>query len=861
MSSIVTKRELIIVTLVILLCNVALIAKSISIPPISAFSFGNSPSFDNTENIANFNSTKDDYTIKFFKNNKIDDSLDGENFSELFLSTKLDETLSVIEGNLSLNYYNNDQRNFNRIPFHLFPSGMQFDKQPGIINVLSVTTAGLGAINLPYEILSSQQLMWVNLTAPLEPNQNVSLHISFNTTLPDGLDRANSNGYDNNQSRIYTCSAFYPIPCVYDDYDGWNIDKYLDIGDPFYFDMAYYDLVIEVPKDIIVAATGELIDSTSDGVTTVHHYNPQYPVREVVFSASRFFQVESKKVNGVNISSFYLPHSNESWTVNALDSAINSLLLFNTSFGSYPYTTYNLVEAYGFYSGMEYPCQVQISESIKSKYPPDPEFYMDLTIAHETAHQWWSQLVGNDQVDWGHLDEGLTSWSNDFYIDYYYPERHYFEDYYLLDIVRTYYENNSVSSKVNQSAYDFVDTNMSYRFTAYEKAPLILQKLRMTLNNETFIAGLRYFFERYKFKIATFPNLQEAFEVVTGNSLDWFFLPWFDNPYLPKYNFRDVEYNANQGTMKITVEDLNEIQNNFPYSQQITLQVLDISQFGILYQEEVWINSTTILLFELEVKRNPGVIRLLYGSDILVQLTSAEDSSLAYTHDSWYSETPNVSWISLRNGNWIDWDFKVSYSDSKGIVDSIYETGTLRCSILQLSELNHTLDVVTSLFWYPTVDLLSPFTGYYTFSVDQEGHATPYYLLLVSPFAGRNFFFTQKWIESIQNYEDIDIQSFDIKNEGKSLTIILANENDNFTLEATYNTNGILTHLEIGFDPLYPIGSDGPMLSGYVILTLRNTSTELAELVELALIPFTICVIVAYTVWFLQSKRNLVEKV
>ncbi|MFX0014152.1 MAG: M1 family metallopeptidase [Promethearchaeota archaeon] len=557
-------------------------------------------------------------------------------FSNLSLSVKLDEALSVIEGNLTVVYLNNDPITLDSIPFHLYPSGMQFKSREGDILIFNVTTTGSPSIDLPYKVFSDQQLMWVNLSSPLEFNQSTSLRIVFNTTLPDGQDRANSYGFDSNRSRMFTCTAFYPIPCVYDKYDGWNIDPYLSIGDPFYFDMAYYDLMVEVPTGMIVAATGELIYSSTDGITTKNYYNPHYPVREVVFSASRYFQVESTIIgdNSINVSSYYLPHSTGSWAEHTLDIAVNSLLLFMNSYGSYPYATYNLVEAYGFYSGMEYPCQVQISESIQDQHPDAPEFYQELIIAHETAHQWWCQLVGNDQIDWGHLDEGLTSWSTDYYFDFYYPDWNFFEQYWPLNIVRTYYEDNKQASIINQSIYDFLYTNMSYRYTAYTKSPLILQKLRLTIGPENFLAGLKDFFQEHHFKIATFPDLQKSFEKILGKSLDWYFYPWFDNPFLPKYSFKHVEYNSALGSMSVAIEDLNEDKNEYPYSQQLFIRVTDIQELFNYYYQQVWINGTTILNFELTAKGNPALVFLLYESDVLVQLKSAEQTVLVYK--TWY---------------------------------------------------------------------------------------------------------------------------------------------------------------------------------------------------------------------------------
>jgi len=163
------------------------------------------------------------------------------NFSRYNLSVIMDEASSSIEGNLTVNFYNDDSVNFSRIPFHIYLSGMDYDTRPGLIEIVNVTGLNNPNMEISFEVYSHQQIMWVNLTANLEPQKRAEFIIQFNATIPDGgIDRANSHGSNENQSLIYKFASFYPIPCVYDIEDGWNTDSYLTTGDPFYFDMAYY---------------------------------------------------------------------------------------------------------------------------------------------------------------------------------------------------------------------------------------------------------------------------------------------------------------------------------------------------------------------------------------------------------------------------------------------------------------------------------------------------------------------------------------------------------------------------------------------------------------------------------------------
>jgi hypothetical protein len=564
--------------------------------------------------------SQDNTTFEFENLPKL--SLNGGNFSHYNLSVVFNETTSSVTGNLSVNYYNNDFMNFTRIPFHLFLSGMQYQSRKGNIEILNVTTVNEPKALLTFEVNDSAQLLWVNLESTLEPNHRAFFEIRFHSIIPDGeLDRANSHGSDSNQSRIYKFTSFYPMPCVYDEFDGWNVDPYLDSCDPFYHDVAYYNLTIEAPISTIIAASGELIEKTNKGNSTFYRFDPHYPVREVTFAASRDYIVESSLIDGVNISTYYLPKSSYLWAGDALNYAVNALSLFNDTFGFYPYSTLNIVEDYFLHYGMEYPTQVYVSELIDNfTYPLDvKKMILEKTLIHEVVHQWWYNLVGFDQIDWGFLDEGLTCWSVDYYGKVYHGDWEYFQFTKYFDRVRTYYTDEHLPSKINQSTYDIIKGNFSWGFISYYKAPLIFEKISRTIGQDNFTLGLKTFLEQFRFEIALLSDLQHILEEIVDESLDWLFLPWFDNDYLPKYEFTNLYFNDAKHLLTITIEDENELINEYAYTQQVNLLIYD-SKESIIYNEDVWISGKTILNISLSTK--PVRVRLEYSNDVIVQLSS-----------------------------------------------------------------------------------------------------------------------------------------------------------------------------------------------------------------------------------------------
>jgi hypothetical protein len=81
--------------------------------------------------------------------------------------------------------------------------------------------------------------------------------------------------------------------------------------------------------------------------------------------------------------------------------AITSLQRYSSLYGAYPWPTYTvaaMADLTGLTGGLEYPTLV---------YQPATSN----NLPHETAHQWFYSLIGNNQAHDPWLDEGLATWA------------------------------------------------------------------------------------------------------------------------------------------------------------------------------------------------------------------------------------------------------------------------------------------------------------------------------------------------------------------------------------------------------------------------------------------------------------------
>jgi len=84
-----------------------------------------------------------------------------------------------------------------------------------------------------------------------------------------------------------------------------------------------------------------------------------------------------------------------------LDAASHALRIYSERYGAYPWRTYTVViETDRPHLGEEYPTLVYVSSDSPSA-----------VVDHETAHQWFYSLVGDDQARDPWLDESLAQWA------------------------------------------------------------------------------------------------------------------------------------------------------------------------------------------------------------------------------------------------------------------------------------------------------------------------------------------------------------------------------------------------------------------------------------------------------------------
>ncbi len=444
----------------------------------------------------------------------------GKQFNRYDLTLALDPNGKTLSGKLDFTYVNTENQPMDRLHFLLYPNSFEKESygvfeqddydsaypngfSPGSIQILSVTSPD-GKVQ---QLVTGEQnqVLEVLLVRPVQPGETARLTIQYHVVVPNCLGRF---GYGDDTMSLVNC---HPILSVFDD-GSWHDYPYYNMGDPFYSETADYHASITAPAGWTIAATGELTrrEEGDNDVWTVEAPGR----RDFGFVASDRFDVMQQMAGDVLVRSYYLKE-HKGYGRQALDCAVESVELYESVFGEYPYGEFAVVEADFFIGGMEYPGMVLIDQSL---YTFGQNVVLDLVVSHETAHQWWYSTVGNDEVAEPWLDEGLTEFTTQYFFE---KERdsNYNEFYqYQIDYFADKRAGQEGQYTVTLPASSF-DDGLTYSSWVYDRAAQILHELRADVGDEAFFAGLRRYYEEHRLGVATRADLEEALEGVTGREL------------------------------------------------------------------------------------------------------------------------------------------------------------------------------------------------------------------------------------------------------------------------------------------------------------------------------------------------------
>lgn len=344
--------------------------------------------------------------------------------------------------------------------------------------------------------LSGAQLR-LPLEQPLPPGGRYRLSLSYDLLLPN---QAAPFGYTERQANL---GDWYPYLPPYTPGQGWLAREDAYYGEHLAYDVADFQVEFRLAAPTDAEGRKLIVAASAQPEMEGDRYRYRLDAaRSFALTVSPLYQVLETRAGEVAISSYSFPF-HPAADAPALETTARALALFSELFSPYPHESLSVVEA-DFLDGMEYDGLFFLSHAFYDYYTGDARSNLAIIAAHETSHQWWYGLVGNDQALEPWLDEALTTYSELLFYENVYPE---LATWWWDNRIYFHKPEGWVDSTIYQAAGFY-----PYRNAVYLRGAMFLGELRERLGDEAFFAFLRDYLANYTYRQAT---ADDFFEVLS----------------------------------------------------------------------------------------------------------------------------------------------------------------------------------------------------------------------------------------------------------------------------------------------------------------------------------------------------------
>lgn len=475
---------------------------------------------------------------------------------EYTMTVSLNDKTHILNGTQKLVYYNNSGDTLNKVYYHLqfnaFQPGSMMDVRSSTITDpdkrIGTRISKLSEDEMGYQKVSDLKqdgkvvktkvtgtIMEVELARPLLPKSKTVFELNFQAQVPIQIRRS---GRNNSEGIAYSMTQWYPKIAEYD-YQGWHAYQY--VAREFQSVWGDFDVTINIDSSFVVAGSGVLQDGGYDkvkkntkGNVTKWHFVAKNVI-DFAWAADPDYTHDKIKVpNGPEVHFFYQKNEKTSQNWKEMQPMVAETFQYmNEHFGKYPYETYSVIQ--GGDGGMEYPmCTLILGEGKLAGLVG--------TAVHEIAHSWYQMVLASNEALYAWMDEGFA----DFATDEVWarltktPDDHAgaYKGYMAM-------VNNGMLEVPNQHSDHFI-TNKGYKTGSYTTGDLFLNQLRYIMGDKYFYAGMKRYYNTWKFRHPEPNDFLRVMEKTSGLQLHWFYRYWINTNKKIDYEVHEVVGNGDR---------------------------------------------------------------------------------------------------------------------------------------------------------------------------------------------------------------------------------------------------------------------------------------------------------------------------
>ncbi len=350
----------------------------------------------------------------------------------------------------------------------------------------------------------------------------------------------------------------------------------LFVPDRAHFSMPVFDqpnlkarltLELTVPEGWSAVANGPEVgqgETAADGAT-VHRYRETRPLPTYLFAfAAGRFQVEEAERSGRTLRMYHRETDRDKVARNreAVFDLVDRALGFMEDYTGipFPFAKYEFALIPPFqYSGMEHPGAVfyrQSSILLDESATQGQILGRASLIAHETAHQWFGDLVTMDWFDDVWMKEVFANFMAAKIVHPSFPEVDHDLRFLLAHHPTAYaVDRTPGTNPIRQPLDNLREAGSLYGPIIYQKAPIVMRQLEARVGEDTFRDGVREYLRRFAYRNATWPDLIGILDQRVPEDLAAWSHVWVEEPGRPTVRVQLDEDGGTVRALRIRQED------------------------------------------------------------------------------------------------------------------------------------------------------------------------------------------------------------------------------------------------------------------------------------------------------------------
>ncbi len=234
-------------------------------------------------------------------------------------------------------------------------------------------------------------------------------------------------------------------------------------------------------------------------------------------------------------------------------------------------------------------------------------------IAHETAHQWFGDLLTTRSWANSWLNEGFATYFEALYREHAFGKREFQYEMYGNHRQTISADHAERRPTVYNRYYDPVDIFGAF---IYPRGASILHMLRFFLGDTLFDKAIRYYVHEYRHRNVDTHDFAEAISEATGYNVNWFFNEWLYKAGHPVFDV-DYSYKPDNQAVVMHVEQIQKIDSLTPvYRTPVDIRIVTPTS---TITRRVWIDSLSNT-FDFAVDGRPLMVNFDEGHWLLDEI-------------------------------------------------------------------------------------------------------------------------------------------------------------------------------------------------------------------------------------------------